>query len=65
MSLNIGNMEFEFNHIKRETLLDPMYKKIDSNGKIYLDKKKAGKEVLVIAVKPMPEDKIKYIKVGR
>lgn len=58
-------MEFEFNHIKRETLLDPMYKKIDSNGKIYLDKKKAGEEVLVIAVKPMPEDKIKYIKVGR
>jgi len=65
MSFIIGNMEFEFDKIKRETLIDPAYKKIDSNGKIYLDKRKAGEEVLIIAVKPMPEDKIKYIKVGR
>jgi hypothetical protein len=58
-------MEFMFNGKKRETLLDPVYKRIDSNGKVYLDKKLAGNEVLVIPVKPLPEDKIEFIKIGR
>jgi hypothetical protein len=54
-----------FNGKKRETLLDPVYKRIDSNGKVYLDKKLAGNEVLIIPVKPLPEDKIEFIKIGR
>jgi hypothetical protein len=58
-------MEFMFNGKKRETLLDPVYKRIDSNGKVYLDKKLAGNEVLIIPVKPLPEDKIEFIKIGR
>ena len=58
-------MEFMFNGKKRETLLDPVYKRIDSNGKVYLDKKLAGNEVLIIPVKPIPEDKIEFIKIGR
>lgn len=61
----ISDMELKLDEIARETLLDPMYKKIDSNGKVYLDKRMAGREVLVIAIKPVPEDKIRYIKVGR
>jgi len=60
-----GIMEFVFEGKKRETLLDPMYKRIDKNGKVYLDKSKVGQEVLIIPVKPLPEDKINYIKVGR
>lgn len=58
-------MEIELDGKKRETLLDPMYKRIDKNGKVYLDKRRIGEEVLIIAIKPIPEDKIKYIKVGR
>ena len=60
-----GIMEFIFEGKKRETLLDPIYKRIDKNGKVYLDKSKAGQEVLIIPVKQLPEDKINYIKVGR
>jgi hypothetical protein len=59
------NMKFNFEGSERETLLDPLYKRIDKNGRIYLDINQAGSEVLILAVKPMPEDKIKYIKVGR
>ena len=58
-------MELEFDGKKRETLLDPMYKKIDANGKVYLDKKKVGEEVLIIPLKPLPGDKEKWIKLGR
>jgi hypothetical protein len=65
MKPSVDNMEFEFDSIKRETMIDPMYKKIDSNGKVYLDKKRAGEEVLIIAVKPKAGDKDRYLKVGR
>lgn len=58
MKLIIANEE-------RETIIDPLYKKIDKNGRIYLSIDLAGQEALIIAVKPKPEDKIKYIKVGR
>lgn len=58
-------MEFIFEGKKRETLIDPVYKRIDANGKVYLDKSKVGEEVLIIPVKPLPEDKIRFIKVGR
>ena len=58
-------MKFEFAGKERETLLEPLYKRIDKNGRIYLDINKAGEEVLILSVKPLPEDKINYIKVGR
>jgi hypothetical protein len=58
-------MKVEFAGKERETLLDPLYKRIDKNGRIYLDINKAGEEILVLAIKPIPEDKINYIKVGR
>lgn len=51
--------------IERGTLTNPLYKKIDRNGRIYIDKKLAGKEVLIIVVKAVPHDKINFIKVGR
>lgn len=65
MASNMGNMEFIFEGKRRETLIDPLYKRIDSNGKVYLDKSKVGQEVLIIPVKPMQGDKDRFIKVGR
>lgn len=58
-------MEFEFDGKKWETLLDPMVKKIDINGKVYLDKKRAGEQVLIIPLKLLPGDKEKWVKIGR
>jgi hypothetical protein len=58
-------MELEFDGKKRETLLDPMIKKIDANGKVYLDKKRAGEQVLIIPLKTIPGDKEKWVKIGR
>jgi RNA binding exosome subunit len=50
---------------ERETIIDPLYKKVDKNGRVYLNIDLAGQEALILVVKPEPEDKIKYIKVGR
>lgn len=50
---------------KRETLVDPMYKRIDKMGRVYVDRNLAEQEVLIVVVKPKPEDKMHYIKVGR
>ena len=61
----LANMKLAFDGEERETLLDPLYKRIDKNGRIYLDINKAGEETLIVALKPLPKDKIKYIKVGR
>lgn len=61
----VYNMDLELNGVKRETLIDPLYKRIDSNGKVYLDKKLVGQEVLIIPLKPVPQDKIDFIKIGR
>ena len=58
-------MKFEFAGKERETLIEPQYKRIDKNGRVYLDINKAGEEALIITAKPLPEDKIDYIKVGR
>jgi len=58
-------MEFELDGRKRETVRDPMYKKVGRDGRVYIDKGLADCEILIIPVKPEPEDKIKYIKVGR
>lgn len=59
------HMELMFEGRKRKTLLEPAYKRIDSNGKVYLDKKLEGREVLIIPLEPMAGDKERFIKVGR
>ena len=46
-------------------LIDPIYMRIDKNGRIYVDRDLAEQEALIIVVKPIPQDKIDYIKVGR
>jgi hypothetical protein len=59
------DMEIEMAGKKRETLIDPMYKRIDKMGRVYVDRNLAEQEVLIVVIKPKPEDKIDYIKVGR
>ena len=58
-------MEFEMAGKRRETLVDPMYKRIDKMGRVYINRDLAEQEVLIVVLKPKPEDKIDYIKVGR
>ncbi len=58
-------MEIQMAGEKRETLVDPMYKRIDKMGRVYVDRNLAEQEVLIVVVKPVPQDKINYIKVGR
>jgi hypothetical protein len=58
-------MKFVFEGKERELLIDPLYKRIDKNGRIYVDRDIAEQEALIIVVKPIPQDKIDYIKVGR
>jgi hypothetical protein len=58
-------MEIEIAGEKRETLVDPMYKRIDKMGRVYVDRNLAEQEVLIVVVKPKQEDKMSYIKVGR
>lgn len=41
------------------------YRKIDKHGRLYIDVKDANKEFLVVLIEPVPEDKIKFLKVGR
>jgi hypothetical protein len=60
--MKVGEIE---NVCERETVIDPLYKRIDKNGRIYIDKDLAGKEVLILVVEPIPKDKIDFIKVGR
>lgn len=62
---NILKEEIEIAGKKRETLIDPMYKRIDKMGSVYVDRNLAEQEVLIVVIKPKPEDKIDYIKVGR
>ena len=59
------DMEIQMAGEKRETLVDPMYKRIDKMGRVYVDRNLAEQEVLIVVVKPVPQDKINYIKVGR
>jgi len=58
-------MEFEMAGKRRETLIDPLYKRIDKMGRVYVNRDLAEQEVLIVVLKPKPEDKIDYIKVGR
>jgi len=59
------DMEVQVAGKKRETLIDPMYKRIDKMGRVYVNRNLAEREVLIIVIEPIPEDKIHYIKVGR
>ena len=61
----LSSMKFNFVGKEREMLIDPIYKRIDKNGRIYVDRDLAEQEALIIVVKPIPQDKIDYIKVGR
>ena len=63
----ISNMpvDIEIAGEKRKPLAEPMYKKIDKMGRVYIDRNLAEKEVLIVVVEPVPKDKIDYIKVGR
>lgn len=51
--------------VDRELIVKPAYKKIDKHGRLYIDVGLANKEVLMILVEPIPNDKIKFLKVGR
>jgi hypothetical protein len=61
----LAAMKFIFEGKEREMLIDPLYKRIDKNGRIYVERDIAEQEALIIVVKPIPQDKIDYIKVGR
>ena len=61
----VQEMQFEFAGKTRETVIDPLYKRVDKHGRLYIDRDLAEQEVLILIVKPMQEDKINYIKVGR
>jgi len=65
VNLVLYGMKFNFEGKEREKLIDPIYKRIDKNGRIYVDRDLAEQEALFIVVKPIPQDKIDYIKVGR
>ena len=58
-------MEFVLAGKKRVTIRDPMYKLVGNDGRVYIDKALAGKEILVIPAVAVPEDKIDYIKMNR
>ncbi len=45
---------------ERELLNDPQYKRVDKHGQINVGVELAGKEVLVLLMKPIPEDEIDY-----
>jgi hypothetical protein len=64
-NLVLSSMKFNFAGKEREMLIDPIYKRVDKNGRIYVDRDLAEQEALFIVVKPIPQDKIDYIKVGR
>lgn len=41
------------------------YRKLDSYGRVYFGPAEANKEYLVALIEAVPEDKIKFLKVGR
>ena len=41
------------------------YRKLDSYGRVYFGPGEAGKEYLVVLLEAVPEDKMKFLKVGR
>ena len=41
------------------------YRKLDKLGRLYFGPNEANKEYLVALIEPIPEDKMKFLKVGR
>jgi nuclear transport factor 2 (NTF2) superfamily protein len=41
------------------------YRKLDKNGRAYFGPSEANKEYIVALIEAVPEDKIKFLKVGR
>ncbi len=62
VDMKLGEIE---NVAERETLIEPLYKRIDKHGRIYIDVGLANQEALILVVKPIPKDKIDFIRVGR
>lgn len=50
---------------ERETLVDPLVKKIDKMGRVYIDRELAEQVVTITVSSVKPGDKEKWIKVGR
>lgn len=65
MSVIRNIMELIIAGKKRETIGDPQYKKVGRDGKVYISRDLADQEILVIAVKAFPEDKIDYINLNK
>jgi DNA-directed RNA polymerase beta subunit len=57
--------EIDENIGEREMFMEPQYRKIDRYGRLQVGLNYANKEVLVIYVEPKPEDKMRFLKVGR
>lgn len=49
----------------RKIVRGPLYKRVATDGKVYVGKDLAGQEVLVAVIEAVPQDKINYIKIGR
>jgi hypothetical protein len=45
---------------ERELLKGPLFQKVAEDGKIALDKDLLGKEVLVVVLRPVPQDRLDY-----
>ena len=56
---------FSFPSVSSNRIRDPMYKKVGRDGRVYIDKALADKEILIIPVEAIPEDKIDFIEMGR
>jgi hypothetical protein len=65
MSVIRNIMELIVEGKKRETIGEPLYKKVGRDGKVYISRDLADQEILVIPVKAIPEDKINYINLSR
>jgi len=48
---------------ERELLKNPQYKRVDKYGRLNVGVEFADKEVLVLLIKPLPQDKIDYLEV--
>jgi hypothetical protein len=46
---------------ERELLKDPQYTRVDKNGRIHIGADLAGTEVLVLIMKPIPQDEIDFM----
>jgi hypothetical protein len=59
------NIKIVMDSAERETIVEPIYTKPDSNGRVYISRKLANKEILVIVLEATVDDKIKFLHPGR